>query len=241
MVKVHAVFAGRTWSILVLSSIRKREGDVENEQQLALKEGRSKKFKSHWIEDQVAKGNAYLWPLGTAHKLLAIDEEAVAYDLKCSSLSMMKTISRRFHSFTLSKRETLPEAFDTLEKHGFKLEKPKMGSTKDCATPLPQTPKPIITKRPTQEQKSAFYSALATPATPAAPQDEKADGQAPAEESQALSMGSASPAPCAADFTAEIEEQQSSFFTENRDNFFRLDNEALEQSFRSFFDFSAVF
>eukprot|EP00727_Mastigamoeba_balamuthi_P011809 m51a1_g7250 hypothetical protein (241) ;mRNA; f:139709-140715 len=234
MVRVRALYAGRTWSLLVLSSIRKREGDVEDDRQLAAKEARSKKFRSNWIEDQAAKGNAYLWTLDRSHRLLAIDEEAVARDLDCTSLSMMKTISRRFHSFSLSKRETFPTAFDLLEKDGFVLEKPKVvyGSHKSDPSHPPATPSAV---RDRVISSPAGVQATAAPAQPPA-----------IPESPALTTSDPAPRHEAAAAEGETSEGLRVFDEGEQlqggpqESFFGVDNATLEQDFATLQSFAGL-
>eukprot|EP00727_Mastigamoeba_balamuthi_P001662 m51a1_g11493 hypothetical protein (126) ;mRNA; f:22977-23582 len=125
MVKIRASYQGRAWTVLVLSTQKKRQLDI-GAHELAAKEERSKKFKTRWLEDQAAKGNAYLWDLSDRQRLLAIDEEAAVRDLNCTRLSLIKTINKRFYAFSISRRDDHPEAVALLER---------------AHTPLPHPPR----------------------------------------------------------------------------------------------------
>eukprot|EP00727_Mastigamoeba_balamuthi_P008836 m51a1_g4575 hypothetical protein (241) ;mRNA; f:160768-161676 len=123
MVKVCAYRGGLKWEVLVLSTRQTRRGDVPNSQ-LAAKELRSKKFKHNWMAEQEAKGNVVLRVLDDAHTLLAIQVESIVRDMLCTRQSLLKTVTKRFHAFSLARREDLPEAFAALESDGFTMVKP---------------------------------------------------------------------------------------------------------------------
>eukprot|EP00727_Mastigamoeba_balamuthi_P010094 m51a1_g5707 hypothetical protein (272) ;mRNA; f:1069855-1071022 len=129
MVKIHAVKNGQKYDILVLCADIKRRMDVPDEL-IRAKEARSKIFRHDWIRDQEAKGNAFMRALDDKHTLLAINVPAAVRDLGCTELSLIRTIGRRFHSVTVSKREQFPKAFEILECNGFATLKFKMKGRK---------------------------------------------------------------------------------------------------------------
>eukprot|EP00727_Mastigamoeba_balamuthi_P006275 m51a1_g2267 hypothetical protein (301) ;mRNA; f:349254-350440 len=125
MVKVCASRNGCKYEVMVLSSLQVRTGDVPAHL-LEKKEERSKKFKHNWMLEQEARGNLFRRVLDDKHTLIALNIDAVVRDMCCTRMSLQKTICRRFHAFSLTRRDDMPQAFAILEQNGFTLGKPRV-------------------------------------------------------------------------------------------------------------------
>eukprot|EP00727_Mastigamoeba_balamuthi_P009967 m51a1_g5593 hypothetical protein (287) ;mRNA; f:659800-660831 len=122
---------GGVWRAMVLSTLKTRQADIENEE-LTAKEKRSTKFQADWLVVQEDKGNAQRWRLDEGLTLLAVNLSAVIGDLESTEASVLKTLKKRFHGRDLHDRlyrsnvALMAKASSILLENGFDAEKPRM-------------------------------------------------------------------------------------------------------------------